>query len=275
MKNLNSQANRDREASSVTNRVALLNVARALTSASISRCRSRQLHRWHNTIVFTGVGLDVLAGYIRITAEVQDQAAFDLADQVSSVAEWFLQFEDVWCLTVSDPSPYPLARCYEHDGIVPAWSQAYDLPRLQFILRSEGPIHTGETSDSDDQLYQAFTTVAGVAKRDSVWPPSAAAGSIRRHLQILHLPPPPPSSGRTSWSTHSACGIHDSGPDQCSPLPPPGGTSSMVPALLLGAERLPTGSVFATRPHRPGVSSDGNGGCFLGFEDGGPDQCAP
>ena len=169
MKNLNSQANRDREASSVTNRVALLNVARDFDIGGPFRVVAPDNYvGWHNTIVFTGVALDVLAGYIRITADVQDQAAFDLADQVSSVAEWFLQFEDIWCLTVSDPSPYPLASCYEHDGIVPAWSQAYDLPRLQFILRSEGPIHTGETSDSDDQLYQALTTVAGVAKRDSV-----------------------------------------------------------------------------------------------------------
>ena len=60
-------------------------------------------------------------------------------------------------------------------GIVPAWSQAYDLPRLPFLVRDQGPIHTQETSESDEQLYQALTTVAGIAKRDPASPPPLAA----------------------------------------------------------------------------------------------------
>ena len=141
---------------------------------------------WSQAINITGVGLDLLAQIIRISADVQDQSAFDLADQISSVAEWFLQFETVWCLTVADPSPYPVARCYEHDGIVPAWSQAYDAPRLPYIIRLNGPIHTGETSDSDDQLYEAeaFRRSARADLRS----PSATARSSRREASLAPSP---------------------------------------------------------------------------------------
>jgi hypothetical protein len=291
MKNLNSQANRDREASSITNRVALLNVAHDFDLGGPFRIVAPDNYiGWHNTIVFTGVGLDVLAGYIRIAADVQDQAAFDLADQVSSVAEWFLQFEDIWCLTVSDPSPYPLARCYEHDGIVPAWSQAYDAPRLQFILRSEGPIHTVETSDSDDQLYQAFTTVAGVAKRETA-PPSPPPSSDPP--PSVNPPPsdPPPSSGPPPppppppplptgrykiVNAQCVWDPYDSGPDQCSPLPPPGrykfdgfGTCYWEP------NDYPPDQCSPPQPPSGRFKLDGSGGCYWDSNDSGPDQCVP
>src|SRR5262249_39267736 len=144
----------------------------------------------------TGVALEGLALVIRVSADVQDQAAFDLADEVSSLAEWFLQFEDVWCLTVSDPSPYPLAKCYEHDGIVPAWSQTYDAPRLQYILRRDGPIHKGETSKRDYQLYAAFPTIAGVAQRDpGSSPPGVNPPPPSDPPPSSDPPPPPPPPG--------------------------------------------------------------------------------
>jgi hypothetical protein len=85
MGNLNSQANRDSEAST------------GRESRRLVECRSRfrsgrgpfrvvapnNYVAWHNTIVIAGIGLDALAQYIRITAEVQDQSAFDLADHIS------------------------------------------------------------------------------------------------------------------------------------------------------------------------------------------------
>jgi pimeloyl-ACP methyl ester carboxylesterase len=267
MKNLNSQANRDREASSVANRVALLNVAHDFDLGGPFRVVAPNNYvAWHNTIVVAGVGLDLLASYIRIAADLQDQEAFDLADQVSALAEWFLQFEDVWCLTVSDPSPYPLASCYEHDGIVPAWSQAYDLPRTPFILRSDGPIHTGETSDSDDQLYQALTTVAGVAKRKPDSPPPPP-----------DPPPPPRPTGRYKViNAQCVWDPYDSGPDQCSPLPPPGRYKfDGFGACYWEPNDYPPDQCSPPAPPTGRFKLDGGGGCYWDSNDSGPDQCAP
>src|SRR5262245_48646751 len=233
MTNLISQATRDSEASRVANRVALLNVAHDFDLGGPFRVVSPDNYiAWHNTIAITGIGLEGLAFVIRVIADVQDQAAFDLADEVSSLAEWFLQFEDVWCMTVSDPSPYSVASCYEHDGIVPVWSQAYDAPRLPFILRSDGPIHTGETSDSEDQLYQALTTVAGVGPRETPPPsepptgdpPPPGPGAPPPFPPPGSNPPPPLPSGRyKAVGGQCVWDPNDSGPDQCSPLPPPTG----------------------------------------------------
>jgi hypothetical protein len=274
MSNLNSQSNRDREALSVTNRVALLNVARDFDLGGPFRVVAPDNYvGWHNTILIAGVSLDVLASYIRIMADVQDQAAFDLADQVSSVAEWFLQFEDVWCLTVSDPSPYPLGRCYEHDGIVPAWSQYYDSPRLAYLLRNEGPIHTGETSESDEQLYQALTTVAGIAKRDPASPPPTD------DPPPSGTPPPPPPSPTGRYKIIDAQCVwdpNDSGPDQCSPLPPPGRYKYDGFGVCYWEPNDYPPDQCSPPPEPTGrFKLDGSGGCYWDPTDSGPDQCAP
>jgi pimeloyl-ACP methyl ester carboxylesterase len=278
MSNLNSQANRDREAAAVTNRVALLNVAHDFDLGGPFRVVAPNNYvAWHNTIVVAGVGLDILAETIRISADVQDQAAFDLADQLSSVAEWFLQFEDVWCLTVSDPSPYPLAKCYEHDGIVPAWSQTYDTPRLQYLLRSDGPIHTGETSESDDQLYQAFTTVAGVAQRDPASPPPGVNPPPSSDPPPSTDPLPPPPSGRYKLiDAQCVWDPNDSGPDQCSPLPPPGRYKfDGFGVCYWEPNDYPPDQCSPPAPPTGRFKLDGNGGCYWDSNDSGPDQCVP
>jgi hypothetical protein len=275
MTNLNSQANRDREAVAIPGRTSIVDVARDFDVGGPFRIVDANRYvAWHNTILVTGIGLDVLAETIRILADIQDQTAFDLADQISSVADWFLQFEDVWCLTVSDPSPYALGRCYEHDGIVPAWSQVYDVPRLPYIVRSDGPIHTGETADSDDQLYQALLG-AGVLPRDTTSSPPPT---------IDPSPSPDPSPTPTPTPTgrykivDAQCvwDATDSGPDQCSPLPPPGrykfdsyGTCYWEPNDYPPDQCAPPASPTGR------FKLDGSGGCYWDSNDSGPDQCAP
>jgi pimeloyl-ACP methyl ester carboxylesterase len=266
MTNLNSQATRDREASRVPDRVAIVNVAHDFDVGGPLRVIAPGNYPdWHTAIDIVGIALEGLAGIIRITADVQDQTAFDLADQVSSVAEWFLQFEGIWCLTVSDPSPYPIARCMEHDGIVPAWSQAYDFPRLLPIVRLDGPIHTRETAESDEQLYQALTTVAGVAQREN-----SDTGETGP-------PDPAPPTGRFKIiDTQCVWAPNDSGPDQCSPLPPPGrykydgwGTCYWEP------NDYPPDQCSPPAPPAGRFKLDGSGGCYWDPNDDGPDQCAP
>lgn len=283
MQNLNSQASRDSEASHVGNRVALLNVARDFYVGGPFRILdSGNYVAWDNTIFITGVALDGLAGIIRVTADVQDQAAFDLADEVSFLAEWFLQFDEFWCRTVSDPSPYPIGKCYEHDGIVPAWSQAYDVPRLQFILRADGPVHTGETADSHDQLYQALTTIARVAAREAVLPPSdpPPGSSVPPSSSPPPSDPPPPAPAPTGRYklVNSECiwDPYDSGPDQCSPLPPPGRYKFDGAGVCYWEPNdYPPDQCSPPPPPTGRYKLDGNGGCYWDSNDSGPDQCVP
>jgi pimeloyl-ACP methyl ester carboxylesterase len=276
MGNLNSQSNRDAESSAVPARVAIVDVARDFDVGGPFRVVSPgNYEAWHVGINIAGIALEGLAGVIRITANVQDQTAFDLADRVSAVAEWFLQFEEIWCRTVSDPSPYPIARCMEHDGIVPAWSQAYDFSRLPLIVRVDGPIHTRETADSDEQLYQALTTIAGVARRQdaSVPPPDPTV----EPPPATEPPPPPPPSGRFKLiDGQCVWDATDSGPDQCSPLPPPGrykfdgwGTCYWEP------NDYPPDQCSPPAPPTGRFKLDGSGGCYWDPNDSGPDQCAP
>jgi hypothetical protein len=268
---LNSGSNNDSEAAAVPGRAAVVNVARDFYDGGPFRVLAPDDYAdWHVALNATGIGLEGLAAVVRIMADVQDQGAFDLADQISSVAEWFLQFEEVWCRSVSDPSPLVLGGCYEHDGIVPAWSQAYDNPRLPLILSTDGPIHTRETRDLGPQLYQALTSIVHVPVRVVVPPPPppepAPTEPPPADPPPTDPPPsdpppsdppsdPPPSDpepdpqptgrykvieGTCSWDPY------DSGPDQCSPSAP------------TGRYKL-----------------DGGGTCYWEPNDSGPDQCSP
>jgi pimeloyl-ACP methyl ester carboxylesterase len=269
MANLNSQSTRDRESGKVSARVAIVNVASDFDHGGPFRVlKPESYEAWHNSINITGIALEGLAGIIRILADVQDQTAFDLADQLSSVAEWFLQFEDIWCRTVSDPSPYPIARCMEHDGIVPAWSQAYDFPRLPLIVKTDGPIHTRETADSDEQLYQALTTIAGVGPREAEGgsPDDPASGS----------PSDPPSTGRFKIiDAQCVWDAYDSGPDQCSPLPPPGRYKfDSWGVCYWEPNDYPPDQCSPPAPTGR-FKLDGSGSCYWDSNDSGPDQCVP
>ena len=100
MSNLNSQAKRDAKRHGPKRATSQCRPATSSRRALSRSCRSGQLRQaWHNTIMTSpALLLDVTGGvHQNQGADGQDQTAFDLADQVSSVAEWFLQFEDVWC----------------------------------------------------------------------------------------------------------------------------------------------------------------------------------
>lgn len=267
---LNSGSNRDREASEVPHRVALVNVAKDFYLGGPFRILSPGNYvAWHNSLAIAGITLEGLAGVIRITADVEDQGAFDLADQLSYVAEWFLQFEEVWCRVVSDPSPLRIARCVEHDGLVPAWSQAYDLPRLPLIVRTSSPVHTAETSGSDAQLYQALTTIALVPVRSaSQTPPSESE-------PITTLPPSSTTSGRYKISGSSCVwDAADSGPDQCSPVSASTGRYKVSGSTCVW-DPDDSGPNQCTPTSTGGRYKIGNGTCYWDPNDSGPNQCTP
>ena len=299
MANLNAAASRDREASAVPARAAIVNVAKDFDHGGPMRIVAPDNYdAWHDAINAAGIGLEGLAGIVRILADGRDLAAFDLADEISGVADWFLQFEEVWCRAVSDPSPLPIARCLEHDGIVPAWSQAYDYPRLPLIVRTDGPVHTRETEESDEQLYQALTTIAQVGARpvapvpDAPPQPSLGPNAPPAPPAAPPVSPPPVASPAPSTPPATppatepsgrfklnggACvwDPTDTGPDQCSPLPPSGrfkfdgwGTCYWEP------NDYPPDQCSPPAPPT-GRFKLGAGGCYWDAGDSGPDQCAP
>jgi len=293
MKGLNSQGNRDHEAAEVAQRVAIVNVAHDFDLGGPFRVITPNDYVLaHNAIVIAGVTLEGLSGIIRTLADVRDIDAFDLADQVSFVAEWLLQFEEVWCRVVSDPSPLPLARCVEHDGIVPAWSQAYDYPRLPLIVRVDGPIHTKETTESDAQLYQALTTIANIPIRTASPPPPAPAppglpappppapappASPVSPAPPPGPPPPPPPPGRFKLDGAGGCywDANDYPPDQCTPPPPPPGRFKLDGGgnCYFEPNDYPPDQCSPGPP--PGRFKVGGSGCYWDPYDSGPNQCVP
>jgi hypothetical protein len=299
MANLNAQSSRDREASEVGARVAIVNVAKDFDQGGPFRVLAPESYElWHIDINVTGIVLEGLASIIRITADVHDQAAFDLADRLSSVAEWFLQFEEIWCRTVSDPSPYYIARCMEHDGIVPAWSQAYDLPRLPIIVKIDGAIHTRETAESDEQLHEALTTIARVGPREasppqpgidpapspgpspspspSPAPSPAPAPSPEPSPAPAPSPSPQPTGRYKIIGAQCVWDANDSGPDQCSPLPPPGRYKfDGWGACYWEPNDYPPDQCSPPAPVSGRYKVDGSGGCYWDPNDSGPDQCVP
>ena len=283
MANLNAQSSRDREASDVGSRVAIVNVAKDFDLGGPLRVLAPESYQdWHIDINVTGIVLEGLAGIIRVTADVQDQAAFDLADRLSLVAEWFLQFEEIWCRTVSDPSPYYFGRCMEHDGIVPAWSQAYDLPRLPIIVKIDGPIHTRETVESDGPLYEALTTIARVGPREASPPDSSTDPGPAPAPSPSPSPSPEPSPSPQPTGRYKIIGgqcvwdAYDSGPDQCSPLPPPGRYKfDAWGACYWEPNDYPPDQCSPPAPVTGRYKLDGIGGCYWDPNDSGPDQCVP
>jgi hypothetical protein len=289
MLNLNSADNRGREAAAVPARSAIVNVAAEFDKGGPMRLLQPDRYQdWHEAINAAAVSLETLAALVRIMADGRDVAAFDLADEISGVAEWFFQFEEVWCRAVSDPSPLPIARCREHDGIVPTWSQAWDYPRVPVIFRENGPVHTRETSESDAQLFQALTTVAQIAERTAppasepppastpspqpVTPPDATP-SPQPAAPPETTPPPQPIAPPGSMPGTPVDAPGGSTPPPTPPAPPPPPSPADPPPPIDTPPPAPPPT--APTPPPTGRYKLTGGGCVWDPNDSGPDQCSP
>jgi pimeloyl-ACP methyl ester carboxylesterase len=279
MANLNSGVNRDREAAEVGARVAIVNVARDFYDGGPFRTLSPNYYAdWHYGLNIAGVVLDALAAVIYYTADIDDLGAFSLADHIFSVAAWFLQLEEVWCRSVSDPSPLAIGRCYHHDGMVPAWSQAYDTPRLSLIVNVDGPIHTKETAEAIPLVFDALTTIAGIPPRP---PASEPAPSPAPTPSPTPDPTPSPTPAPTPTGRYKLNGgqcywdPYDSGPNQCNPSAPTGrykvdsfGTCYFEPSEYPPDQCTPP-------PQPTGRYKLQPTGCVWDPNDSGPNQCVP
>lgn len=264
MRNLNSPSNLNREAIEVPRRAAIVSIAGEFDHGGPFRLlKPDNYEDWHNALMITGISVEVLSIIVRLMADPWDYGAFLLADHLGTVAEWALQFEEVWCRSVSDPSPLYMARCYAHDGIVPAWSQAYDHPRVQFFVMNNGPIHTQEVAQSDDTLYLALTTVAHVPPAVTPPPPTTD---------------PPPEFGRGRFRmTLAGCywDANQTGIDECAPQPAKGAFRvDGQGACYADANSYPPDQ--CTPPAVPmGRYKPDIGACRWDPNDSGPSLCVP
>lgn len=167
---LNASGNLGREAGAVATRVGIVNVAQNFYRGGVFRA------------IWPEYG-DAIADSLHASAALLDYYALQLygsphprdwqrAGKISNLAWWLWVHEDIWCRTVSDPSPgaYSSAGyCNENDTLVPTWSQVY--PGALNIERRNTPAHTKQTEGMDGTLYEVLTSFVHVPARGATPPP--------------------------------------------------------------------------------------------------------
>jgi len=197
---LNSSGNLAREASAIPARVGIVNVAHNFYWGGVFRAV------WPNygdaisgTIHASAAVLDYYAGYLWSSPNPID---WQRAQRISTVAWWLWVHEEIWCRTISDPSPYAYTSsgfCAENDTLVPTWSQVY--PNATNIGLRGTPAHVDQTGNMDATLYEALVTFMPVYRRGAEPPPGPPGPP----------PPPPPPPPGTSDTLYPgrALGLHD------------------------------------------------------------------
>ncbi len=166
---LNSSGNLAREASAVPARVGIVNVAHNFYWGGVFRAVWPQYgDAIANTLHASAAVLDYYATYLWSSPHPID---WQRAQRISNVAWWLWVHEEVWCRTISDPSPSAYSSsgyCAENDTLVPTWSQVY--PNATNIERRGTPAHVDQTRNMDATLYEALVTFMPVYPRGAVPP---------------------------------------------------------------------------------------------------------
>ena len=162
---LNSDANKAREASAIPTRVGMVNQARNFYWGGIFRAV------WPDEADAISVGmhigadvLDYWATYLYLRGP-EDFDNYYRAQSLWNLAAWMATHEQAWCQTVSDPTPFVLTTagmCWENDSLVPTFAQVY--PGGVALQRRDTAVHKELTKDqaSLDGLYNVLTTLAHV-----------------------------------------------------------------------------------------------------------------
>lgn len=172
---LNASDNLAREGGAIGTRVGIVNIADNFYRGGVFRA------------IWPDYG-DGIAASIHASAAVLDYYALHLsastnpndwqrAQKISTLAWWLWVHENIWCRTISDPSPgaYSSAGfCAENDTLVPTWSQVY--PGAANIERRNTPAHSKQTERMAGTLYEVLTAFAHVPARGSA-PPQTPPGA--------------------------------------------------------------------------------------------------
>ncbi len=176
LRGLDSSDSLSREEASVPTRVGIVSEAHNFYDAGAFRAvwpdEGDTIDVIKDSTIFI---LDYWAGYIYTHADLSDEAAFEIADNMSAVAGWLSALDPVWCEMVSYPGG---GACTYNDTVVPEWSQI--LPDAPVVLIGDGPAHVQETTASDSYLYQVLTYYMNV-------PPRGAGGNETPADQAQHM----------------------------------------------------------------------------------------
>lgn len=155
---INSTANLAREMADVPTRVGIASIAHNFYwGGPIRAAWPGDGDRYAMYRDLGEVALDLGAIAIEMRAEVDDVAAFNLADQMRRAAALLASMDDWWCRVVSWPGR---AQCWPNDTIVPIWSQDYGRLGATPIL-IYGPAHTQETARDPVTIEELLFDPAG------------------------------------------------------------------------------------------------------------------
>lgn len=171
LSNLNSPGNLGREAGAIPARVGIVNVADNFYRGGVFRAVWPNRGDTISDVLYASAAvLDYYATYLWTSANPQD---WHRAQRLSALAWWFWAHEDMWCRTISDPSPRAYSSsgfCAENDTLVPTWSQVY--PGAINIEKRRTPAHIDQTRNMEGALYEALTTFMHVSPRGTAPPPN-------------------------------------------------------------------------------------------------------
>jgi pimeloyl-ACP methyl ester carboxylesterase len=286
LQDVNSAANRNREAAEIPARVSIVSAAHNFLDAGAFRAVWPDAADDIDLVKdLTIVVLDFWANYLYAQSDA-DSFAFNIADAMSDAAGFLAAMDPLWCEVVSWPG---LGACYVNDTIVPDWSQAYPGGAVIFT-GFDGPVHIRETAESDTWIRDALTNFMNVPVRTAAPllppppsapdpalppppppPPGPGAGSPPPP------PPPPPPPGRFKWDGNGGCywDPNDYPPDQCSPAPPPGRYKFDGSGSCYWEPNDYPPDQCSPAPPPGGRFKLGPGGCYWDPNDSGPNQCTP
>ena len=265
LQDLNSAANRNREAAEIPARVGIVSAAHNFLDAGAFRAVWPEAADDIDFVKdLTIVVLDFWANYLYTNSDV-DSFAFNIADAMSDAAGFLAAMDPFWCEVVSWPG---MGACYVNDTIVPDWSQVYPGGTVIFT-GFDGPAHIRETTESDAWIRHALTNLMNVPVRTG--PPAPPSSS----------PPPgslpPPPAGRFKWDGRGGCywEPNDSGPDQCSPPPGRYKYNGSGSCYWEPNDSGPDQCSPVPPPPPAGRFKLGPSGCYWDPNDSGPNQCTP
>ncbi|MCC7415520.1 MAG: hypothetical protein IT176_00145 [Acidobacteria bacterium] len=163
LEQLNSDANLAREAFDVPARVGVTSIAHNFYWGGPIRAawpdRGDTYARYRDAGV---MALDIGAAAIVMTADLEDSAAFNLANRMGRAAAFLGAMDDWWCRSVSWPGG---AQCWYNDTVVPVWSQDYGrLGAASIVIY--GPAHVQEAGRDRAAVEEVVSDPADILAAD-------------------------------------------------------------------------------------------------------------
>lgn len=157
---LNSSGNLAREASAIPARVGLVYELDRYWQLGVVRLFSaHEADTWYPRLWGVVATLEFAGSYLMVNYPYSS-SAFTIANRLFTAASLLRALDPTWCWAVSGDG----SCATPHDGVVPAWSQAYPGGHNIYV---HGPSHLQEAHVSDAVISYALTTRLAVHRRSS------------------------------------------------------------------------------------------------------------